>query len=99
MEENERAPRSIMESATKTPRLPQKAVLENSQRYFRIPFQRSGPDQNQRGWWYAHFDGQYVARQMELHPDKQAILLLAGWFYIISFPLIYLVVNYQYKIV
>lgn len=78
MDENERAPRSIMESASKTPRLPQKAVLDNSQRYFRIPFQRPGTDQSKRGWWYAHFDGQYVARQMELHPDKAPILLVAG---------------------
>ncbi|KAJ8946394.1 hypothetical protein NQ318_011800, partial [Aromia moschata] len=79
MEENERAPRSVMESATRTPRLPQKAVLDNnSQRFFRIPFQRPGGDQSKRGWWYAHFDGQYVARQMELHPDKTPILLVAG---------------------
>lgn len=28
--------------------------------------------------WYAHFDGQYVARQMELHADKPPILLVAG---------------------
>ncbi|KAJ8967316.1 hypothetical protein NQ317_000967 [Molorchus minor] len=79
MDENERAPRSVMESAARTPRLPQKAVLDhNSQRYFRIPFQRPGGDQMKRGWWYAHFDGQYVARQMELHPDKTPILLVAG---------------------
>lgn len=31
-----------------------------------------------RGLWYAHFDGQYVARQMELHADKPPILLVAG---------------------
>lgn len=79
MDENERAPRSVMESAAKTPRLPQKAILDNNtQRYFRIPFQRPGGDQGKRGWWYAHFDGQYVARQMELHPDKAPILLVAG---------------------
>jgi myosin-6 len=49
-------------------------------RYFRIPFVRPGSTEqgNKRGWWYAHFDGQYVARQMELHPDKPAILLVAG---------------------
>lgn len=35
-------------------------------------------DTNNRGWWYAHFDGQYVARQMELHADKPPILLVAG---------------------
>ncbi|XP_076257512.1 myosin heavy chain 95F jaguar isoform X2 [Rhynchophorus ferrugineus] len=79
MDENERAPRSVLESAQKTPRLPQKAVLDHSsQRYFKIPFQRPGGDPSKRGWWFAHFDGQYVARQMELHPDKQAILLVAG---------------------
>lgn len=78
MEENERAPRSIMESASKTPRPQQKSVLDNSQRFFRIPFQRPGTDQSKKGWWYAHFDGQYVARQMELHADKPPILLVAG---------------------
>lgn len=78
MEENERAPRSVMESASKAPRLPQKNVLDNNQRYFRIPFQGSGADVNKRGWWFAHFDGQYVARQMELHLDKPPILLVAG---------------------
>ena len=31
-----------------------------------------------KGWWLAHFDGQWIARQMELHPDKPAILLVAG---------------------
>lgn len=35
-------------------------------------------DNSNRGWWYAHFDGQYVARQMELHADKPPILLVAG---------------------
>jgi len=60
-------------------------IVESSQRYFRIPFVRSsaaGQQDNthggKRGWWYAHFDGQYVARQMELHPDKPPILLVAG---------------------
>lgn len=80
MDENERAPRSVMESAARTPRLPQKApVLDNNtQRYFRIPFVRPGGDPNKRGWWYAHFDGQYVARQIELHSEKAPILLVAG---------------------
>nr|XP_023013286.1 myosin heavy chain 95F isoform X2 [Leptinotarsa decemlineata] len=79
MDENERAPRSVMESASRTTKMTQKTVLDNnSQRYFRIPFQRPGGDPNRRGWWYAHFDGQYVARQMELHPDKPPILLVAG---------------------
>ncbi|XP_044259516.1 myosin heavy chain 95F isoform X1 [Tribolium madens] len=80
MDENERAPRSVLESAARTPKLQQKApVLDNnSQRYFRIPFVRPGGDNSKRGWWYAHFDGQYVARQIELHPEKAPILLVAG---------------------
>lgn len=73
-------------AAAKTPRAPLKQqIVESSQRYFRIPFVRSsaaGQDNthggSKRGWWYAHFDGQYVARQMELHPDKPPILLVAG---------------------
>lgn len=84
MDENERAPRSVMEAAARAPpRLPQKQDLTNGSvhRYFRIPFVRPSnnpEDANKRGWWYAHFDGQYVARQMELHADKPPILLVAG---------------------
>ncbi|XP_066993840.2 unconventional myosin-VI [Anabrus simplex] len=52
-----------------------------SQRYFRAPLVR--PSQvnsllSTRGWWYAHFDGRYVARQMEVFPDKPARLLRSG---------------------
>uniref|UniRef100_A0A3B3Y122 Unconventional myosin-VI n=1 Tax=Poecilia mexicana TaxID=48701 RepID=A0A3B3Y122_9TELE len=52
------------------------------QRYFRIPFIRPAEQfkepQQKKGWWYAHFDGAWIARQMELHPDKHPILLVAG---------------------
>ncbi|BES87602.1 Myosin N-terminal SH3-like domain [Nesidiocoris tenuis] len=91
MNENERAPRSIMDAASNAARTPTKEITnhqKDSQRYFRIPFIRPSltnghgdslmDNSNKRGWWYAHFDGQYVARQMELHPDKPAILLKAG---------------------
>lgn len=90
MDENERAPRSVMDAATRVPRAAVKTPINmTSQRYFRIPFVRStaassltggneSTSGNKRGWWYAHFDGQYVARQMELHPEKPAILLVAG---------------------
>ncbi len=30
------------------------------------------------GWWYAHFDGQYIARQMEVHDGRTPVLLIAG---------------------
>ncbi|XP_046405363.1 myosin heavy chain 95F isoform X2 [Ischnura elegans] len=92
MEEKERAPRSIMEAAN-VQRTPVKdPVAVSTDRYFRIPFIRPAPKSSEggneaplanvnsstRGWWYAHFHGQYVARQMELHPNKPAILLVAG---------------------
>jgi myosin-6 len=81
---------NLLIPAARVPRAPIKALVNtSSQRYFRIPFVRGGGANSsaggndstagsKRGWWYAHFDGQYVARQMELHPDKPAILLVAG---------------------
>ncbi|KPJ05984.1 Myosin-VI [Papilio machaon] len=76
MHEQERAPQSIMDAA-KAPRVSGREVLGARHRYFRIPFVRPGGGER-RGWWYAHFDGRYVARQMELHPDKTPVLLQAG---------------------
>lgn len=57
--------------------------MNRQQRYFRIPFirpadQYKDPQNKKKGWWYAHFDGPWIARQMELHPDKQPIVLVAG---------------------
>ncbi|XP_077409023.1 unconventional myosin-VI-like isoform X4 [Vanacampus margaritifer] len=57
--------------------------LNRQQRFFRIPFIRPGdqykdPQGKKKGWWYAHFDGPWIARQMELHPDKHPIILVAG---------------------
>ena len=60
------------------------AFADQPQRFFRVPFIRPS-DQAQaknaykkKGWWYAHFDGAWIARQMELHPDRSALLLVAG---------------------
>ncbi|KAM7307773.1 unconventional myosin-VI isoform X2 [Ixodes scapularis] len=47
---------------------------DGRQRYFRIPFRKDG---SSSGLWFAHFDGQYIARQMELHPGRPPVLLLA----------------------
>ena len=61
----------------------QAAVSNRAQRYFRVPFIRPtdknvDKSQAKRGWWFAHFDGSYIARQMELHPDKAPLFLVAG---------------------
>lgn len=81
MEENERAPRSVIEEAAKSRSRSTKDITASGHRYFRIPFVRPSnntSDNTKKGWWYAHFDGNYVARQMELHAEKPPILLVAG---------------------
>jgi len=83
---NARAPAALQKSAADrgaAPPPPKAKKKDNSrpQRFFRIPFIRPG-DKNKagskKGWWFAHFDGQWIARQMELHPEKEAVLLVAG---------------------
>lgn len=62
------------------------SLTADRHRYFRIPFVRPSDQQQQlqlatsnlKGWWFAHFDGQWIARQMELHPNKAPILLMSG---------------------
>uniref|UniRef100_A0A4W4FMD6 Unconventional myosin-VI n=1 Tax=Electrophorus electricus TaxID=8005 RepID=A0A4W4FMD6_ELEEL len=90
-EANQRAPKSITDYGKSAQRhaLPpvpprQHEIVKNrQQRYFRIPFVRPSdqykdPENKKKGWWYAHFDGPWIARQMELHPEKHPILLVAG---------------------
>ncbi|XP_017274365.1 myosin VIb isoform X1 [Kryptolebias marmoratus] len=84
----QRAPKSITDYAEQNPAPPAAAqhhevAMNRQQRYFRIPFirpadQYKDPQNKKKGWWYAHFDGPWIARQMELHPDKQPIVLVAG---------------------
>lgn len=54
---------------------------EAPQRYFRVPFVRpaSQPRDQPKGWWYAHFDGQWIARQIDMLPGKKPIVLVAGY--------------------
>ncbi|XP_013361286.1 PREDICTED: unconventional myosin-VI isoform X3 [Chinchilla lanigera] len=69
--------------AVQLPARQQEIEMNRQQRFFRIPFirpadQYKDPQSKKKGWWYAHFDGPWIARQMELHPDKPPILLVAG---------------------
>jgi myosin-6 len=80
-EDNMRAPTSILNEANKTTVVtPKKSTSSNSggQRFFRIPFVKPGAHEGTKGWWFAHFDGEWIGRQMELHPGREAVLLLAG---------------------
>ena len=62
---------------------------EVQQRFFRIPFVKPSDEHRdddddeehvakKKGWWYAHFDGRWIARQMELYVNKPPVLLVAG---------------------
>ncbi|KAI2644287.1 Unconventional myosin-VI [Labeo rohita] len=87
-QDEQRAPKAVTDYAQQNPVVPvlprqQEIVMSRQQRFFRIPFIRPGdqykdPQNKKKGWWYAHFDGPWIARQMELHPDKHPILLVAG---------------------
>uniref|UniRef100_A0A8B9CVC3 Unconventional myosin-VI n=1 Tax=Anser brachyrhynchus TaxID=132585 RepID=A0A8B9CVC3_9AVES len=87
-ETEQRAPKSVTDYAqqnltTQLQARQQEIEINRQQRYFRIPFirpmdQYKDPQNKKKGWWYAHFDGPWIARQMELHPDKAPILLVAG---------------------
>jgi len=86
-DENIRAPTSILKEANKAPTMGGKRITTSTgtQRYFRIPFVRQDNNNNSipsqqtfKGWWYAHFDGDWIGRQMELHPGREPVLLVAG---------------------
>lgn len=75
MEEQQRAPKSVYQHQHIYPTNAPSPTPSDSQRYFRIPFTKDGQN---KGLWYAHFDGQFIARQMEIHPGREATLLIAG---------------------
>lgn len=84
--DNSRVPKNIAQEAEKAPPLPPRtaSLAGNKDRYFRIPFIKTGknvmaeiPD-DVRGWWYAHFEGQFVARQMEVFQSQTPLLLVVG---------------------
>ncbi|XP_054163685.1 unconventional myosin-VI-like isoform X2 [Oppia nitens] len=74
-EQQQRAPNSILDHNSN---ISIKGINDGSQRYFRLPFNKPNTPNGHKGWWFAHFDGQWIARQMEIHPEKQPILLIAG---------------------
>ncbi|KAE9550793.1 hypothetical protein FO519_005996 [Halicephalobus sp. NKZ332] len=85
---NQRAPNSVLYAPVPHPEVSSTNAPPPIQRYFRVPFSTpldsnggqiaSSSSTSLNGIWYAHFDGQFVARQMEIHPNKKPILLTAG---------------------
>lgn len=82
---DQRAPLEV-EANAQTPQPPARAPpskgpQDSNQRYFRIPFARPADEfreETKHGMWFAHFDGPWIARQMEVYPDKTPILMVAG---------------------
>jgi myosin-6 len=86
-DEQQRVPESVMQAArSASGGSSARAVSDDidggeaPQRYFRVPFVRPAgqPRDQPKGWWYAHFDGQWIARQIDMLPGKKPILLVAG---------------------
>ncbi|EDO36037.1 predicted protein [Nematostella vectensis] len=90
---DQRAPQDIMQAEnappipprahTQEPEVPPALPPRRQQRFFRVPFVRPKDkyresEYRKQGWWFAHFDGQWVARQMEFHPGKDPLLLVSG---------------------
>lgn len=91
---SQRAPQEVMQTAEGAPPLPPRPDKQEpvtppalpprrAQRFFRVPFMRRTNQYREtefkkQGWWYAHFDGQWIARQMEVFPGRPALLLMAG---------------------
>ncbi|XP_046550361.1 LOW QUALITY PROTEIN: unconventional myosin-VI-like [Haliotis rubra] len=92
--EDQRAPDGVVqnappfskaaESTSMKPAHQASSQAKNEQRYFRIPFSRpadeyrDGGVEKKHGYWFAHFDGQWIARQMECYPGKPPVLFVAG---------------------
>jgi myosin-6 len=79
VEMDERAPKSVyqhqqMHKPSDSP-IPPAVNGVLPQRYFRVPFTKDGQN---KGLWFAHFDGPYICRQMEVHSGKPPVLLIAG---------------------
>lgn len=77
-----RVPKAIV-SSSKLSALKAEKGGEDLQRYFRIPFLKPGDEHRndefkKKGWWYGHFDGKWIARQMELYAEKVPLLMVAG---------------------
>ena len=52
----------------------------NRQRFFRLPLKQVGANGNSyvAGWWLAHFDGPWIARQLEIRDNTFPVLKIAG---------------------
>lgn len=61
------------------------AGSSDEQRYFVVQFTKTAIEgdvnvfsKDKKGYWYIHFDGQRVAKQIEWNPDKPPTVMIAG---------------------
>ncbi|KJH44471.1 hypothetical protein DICVIV_09504 [Dictyocaulus viviparus] len=77
-----RAPNAVYTNAQKRSIVaPQVNPALTMQRYFKIVISLKIITDSrivQNGLWYAHFNGQWIQRQIEMHPNKSPVLLVAG---------------------
>jgi len=86
-QENLRTPLSLIQEAesskeSSSARASKNNVQSDSEnRYFKVPFVKDSVLSNlnkAEGWWLAHFQGQWIRRQIEVHEGKTTIFLKAG---------------------
>uniref|UniRef100_A0AC34G0V5 Myosin motor domain-containing protein n=1 Tax=Panagrolaimus sp. ES5 TaxID=591445 RepID=A0AC34G0V5_9BILA len=57
-------------------------TVERKQRYFRAPLSNrkrgASSSSPEKGFWFTHFDGEFIVREIELKPRVTPILFLAG---------------------
>lgn len=87
---NIRVPKKIVEEVAKFKEanvsLSPSSLINTEQRYFRLEIPNINMELNQQGSteepspgrWYAHFDGDWIGRQMELYSDREPLLSVAG---------------------
>lgn len=73
---------AIIKQQQQPPAKKSAAATARPQRFFRVSFARPSDqyrnaDYKKVGWWYAHFDGEWIARQLEIHANG-VLLLVSG---------------------
>ncbi|XP_053396881.1 unconventional myosin-VI-like isoform X2 [Mercenaria mercenaria] len=86
-DDQQRAPTQVTKEAETVVAPPPQSRARQSeengiQRFFKIPFARPADEYREgghhQGMWYAHFDGKWIARQMEVYPERPPILMISG---------------------
>lgn len=78
---NQQKPSSSSMMVSRVQAAPHLNPALTQQRYFKVSFATDNKKKNggsQSGMWYAHFNGQYIRRQLTIRPSQKPQLLVAG---------------------